>query len=501
MTLTARIARSPGAPAALAFAFVMWGIGVPSFWRDESVSVLAARMSLGELRELLAHIDTVHALYYLLLRPFAALGGELAVRLPSALAVAAATAGVTVLGRRLSAPGSWTGTYAGLVYALIPMVSRYGQEARSYALVGAVAVAATLVLLGERRSRYVGYGLLVALLGWFHLYALLLLPAHALVVLRRRGEILPWLVSLAGAAALLAPLVYLASGQRDEQLFWLKTPDLAALAQFGVEISGGPVSWRDAATPPLFLALLGLLTLLGAWYGSRTTVLGSRGALTAAIPGSSTAFVMPPGSRAVFATAPVSLAAVAVPWALVPVALSFAISQVYPVYNPRYVMFVLPALALLAGAALASVPPRRVPVGVAVLAALAVLSASAQLTIRGPANRPDDLRALAAELGAAERPGDAVLYMPERFWLFVSVYGGPYEKLAPFDPEAERVWLVSRRVLGAEWSSDPRLAALKRGFVKAGPTRRSGAVRVTLYTRRLPSNHERPPAAARARPS
>lgn len=476
MTLTARIARSPGAPAALAFAFVMWGIGVPSFWRDESVSVLAARMSFGELRELLAHIDTVHALYYLLLRPFAS-GGEVAVRLPSALAVAGATAGITALGRRLSAPGSWTGTYAGLVYALIPMVSRYGQEARSYALVSAVAVSATLVLLGERRSRYVGYGLLVALLGWFHLYALLLLPAHALVVLRRRGEILPWLVSLAGAAALLAPLVYLASGQRDEQLFWLKTPDLAALAQFGVEISGGPVSWRDAATPPLFLTLLGLLVLLGTWYGSRPTVPASPGAL------------------------PVSLAAVAVPWALVPVALSFAISQVYPVYNPRYVMFVLPALALLAGAALASVPPRRVPVGVAVLAVLAVLSASAQLTVRGPANRPDDLRTLAAELGAAERPGDAVLYMPERFWLFVSVYGGPYEKLVPFKPEAERVWLVSRRILGAEWSSDPRLAALKRGFVKAGPTRRSGAVRVTLYTRRLPSNHERPPAAARARPS
>ncbi|MFD0891903.1 hypothetical protein ACFQ08_45740, partial [Streptosporangium algeriense] len=119
----------------------------------------------------------------------------------------------------------------------------------------------------------------------------------------------------------------------------------------------------------------------------------------------------------------------------------------------------------------------------------------------GPANRPDDLRTLAAELGAAERPGDAVLYMPERFWLFVSVYGEPYGKLAPFSPGAERVWLVSRRILGTEWRDDPRLAALKRGFTKAGPTRTSGAVRVTLYTRRLPSKHERPSAAARARPS
>ncbi len=501
MTPTVRILRSPATPAALAFVFVLWRIGVPSFWRDESVSVLAATMSFAELRELLDHIDTVHALYYLMLRPFAAFGGEFAVRLPSALAVAGATFGIAAIGRRLATArtGPWVGQLAALVYAMVPMVTRYGQEARSYALVSAVAVAATWVLLGERRSRYAGYGLLIALLGWLHLYALLLLPAHAVTVVRRRGEIVAWLASLTGAGVLLAPLVVVASGQRDDQLFWLKVPGLADLAQFGVEISGGPVSWRSSVLPSLFLALLLLLVLAGAWYGARP---GTRQeAQTGTQPGTQpdaagsdgTAEVRKEGegewpggvARSRAGAARPSLAAVTVPWAFLPVLLSFAISQVYPVYNARYVLFVLPAFALLAGAGLTAL--RRTPVSLAVLAVLAALSVSAHLTLRGPANRPDDLRTLAAELGARERPGDAVLYMPERFRLFVAVYGEPYRRLVPFSPGADRVWLVSRRILGTEWQDDPRLRELRRGFRKAGQTRISGAVRITLYTRRIPS--------------
>lgn len=431
---------------------------------------MAATMPLGELWELLHHIDAVHALYYFLLRPFAAFDGEFAARLPSALAVAAAAFGVAAIGRRSAAPrlgteagseagseagagaGAEAGLFAGLVYAVLPMVSRYGQEARSYALVSAVAVAATWVLLGERRSRYVGYGLLVALLGWFHLYALLLLPAHAVVVARGRGrgEIVPWSVSVAGAGLLLAPLAVVASGQRDEQLFWLKVPGLGDLAGFGVEMVGGGQPWRATLLPALLLALLVALVLLGAWYGRRSRT-----------------------------------AAVAVPWLLLPVALSFLISQVYPVYNARYVMFVLPAVALLAGVGLVAL--RRAPLRWAVLAVLVALSTTAHLAVREPAARPDDLRALAAELSGRERPGDAVLYMPERFRLFVAVYGEPYDRLGPPGPGTDRVWLVSRRVLGTEWLEDPRLRELKRDFRKTGQTRISGAVRITLYTRRLPS--------------
>ena len=171
---------------------------------------------------------------------------------------------------------------------------------------------------------------------------------------------------------------------------------------------------------------------------------------------------------------------VALPWVILPVALSFAISQVYPIYNPRYVLFVIPALALLAGAGLAAL--RRTPVGLAVFMVLAVLSVNAHLAIREPDARPDDLRTLAAALSAEQRPGDAVLYAPVNYRLFVAVYGEPYRKLVEPGPRSTRVWLVSRRLRGTKWENDPRLKELRREF-RGGPTRIFGSVRLTLYTR------------------
>ncbi|MDP9865143.1 mannosyltransferase [Streptosporangium brasiliense] len=485
----------------LAFVSVLWGIGTPSFWRDESVSVLAATMPFDELWRLLDDIDAVHALYYLMLRPFAAFGGETAARLPSALGVAGAAFGIAAIGRKLATPR--VGLLAGLVYALLPMVSRYGQEARSYALVSAVAVAATWVLLGERRSRYAGYGLLIALLGWFHLYALLLLPAHACVVVRRRAEIVPWLASLAGAGALLAPLALIAAGQREEQLFWLKVPGLDGLGQLGVDIAGGDAAWAAPLLPALFLAALIALVLFGIWRGVRPAgragtggaAAGGEGPVAGAVRGPGSGGARPPGTAPgqVSAGTPPpgtapgrpSLVWVALPWAVLPVVLSLLISQVHPVYSPRYVLFAVPGLALLAGAGLAALG--RAPASWAALTALAVLSTSAHLAVRAPANRPDDLRTLAAVLSAEQRPGDALLYVPERFRLFVAVYGEPYRRLGPPGPDSRRVWVVSRRLNGPRWTGYPTLKALEREFTK-GRTRVFGAVHITLYTRaRIPS--------------
>lgn len=461
--------------AVLAFVIVLWRIGVPSFWRDESVSVMAATMSFDELWALFGEIDTVHALYYLLLRPFASFGGELAVRLPSALAVAGTTFGIVALGRRVATP--WAGLFAGLVYTVLPMVSRYGQEARSYALISAVAVAATWVLLGERRSRYLGYGLLIALLGWFHLYALLLLPAHAVtVVLRRRSETVLWLTAVAGAGLLIAPLVAVAAGQRDDQLFWLKVPGPAELRELGQELAGGWRAWDATPLPALFLGLLLVLVLLGILWAMRP---GSPAGPGAGAPPGESPDAGPSGSWRQETGRPL-LASVALPWMILPVVLSFAISQVYPIYNARYVFFVVPALALLAGAGLAA--PRRTPVGLAVFAVLAALSVNAHLAVREPDSRPDDLRTLAAVLGAEQRPGDAVLYVPANHRLFVAAYGEPYRRLVEPGPRSTRVWLLSPRLRGTEWENDPRLEELSGEF-RRGPARAFGSIRLTLYTR------------------
>ncbi|MEU8201021.1 glycosyltransferase family 39 protein [Streptosporangium sp. NPDC049046] len=427
-------------PAVAAMLIGLWGITTPSFWRDESVSVLAASMPIDDLWHLLGSIDRVHALYYLLLRPFAAFStGELAMRLPSAIATAAAAYGIAVLGRRLATPGA--GLLAGSLYAVLPMVSRYAQEARSYAIVTAVAVLATWVLIeaARRSSRrwYAAYGACLVLLGWFHVYALLLVVAHAVTVLWwrqaprsapsspslsasespsasvpvSRSEIARFAGALAVAAAGIVPLALLAAGQREAQLSWLKPSKLTDVVWFGEEVAG--TGWAAL----LLIALM----LIGAFSGGRLT-------------------------------------AVALPWALLPF-VSMAISVVYPVFQPRYVLFAVPATALLAGAGLNALRPRALGwIGVLLVAALTVPT---HLTIREPDTRPDDLRDMAATLLARQRPGDAVLYVTKNRRLFVAVYEDAYRDLrdltyAPGRREprtaaqftaalegVERVWLVS----------------------------------------------------------
>lgn len=65
--------------------------------------------------------------------------------IPSAIAMAVAALGVAAIGCRAM---SWqAGLLSGLVFAVLPLTSRFGQEARSYALVTAFAVLASYLLL------------------------------------------------------------------------------------------------------------------------------------------------------------------------------------------------------------------------------------------------------------------------------------------------------------------------------------------------------------------
>ena len=117
---------------------------------------------------------------------------ELVTRLPSAVAMAVAAIAVAGIGRRLVSRRA--GLLAGLVFAALPEVSRYGQEARSYATVSALAAVASYLLvrvLAEagpdhprpRRRWLIGYGAAVAALGMVNIFGLVIIPAHGLTVL------------------------------------------------------------------------------------------------------------------------------------------------------------------------------------------------------------------------------------------------------------------------------------------------------------------------------
>ncbi|MFI6599605.1 glycosyltransferase family 39 protein [Nonomuraea sp. NPDC050536] len=457
-----------GVPPLAALGVGLAGVTVPSFWRDESVSAAAARMPWDRLWRLLGSMDAVHGLYYLLLRPLVAVFGvgEVVLRLPSVLAMAATAYGVCRIGERLAALR--VGIVAGLAYALLPIVSRYGQEARSYALVSAVAVLATWLLLdlveGGGWRVCLAYGGSLALLGWLHLYALLLVPSHLATVLWRPSDsgsarglwpgsgsapVRRWAVAVAGAVVAVLPLALVAVHEQ-RQVAWLRTPGVMRLAGFAYRVGG---SWVAV----VFLGGLGLAGVVVAARSER------------------------------------ALLRVALPWAVLPVALSFAISQVHPVYSPRYVLFCVPGFALLLGAvAGVAVPGGRWRwAAPAALVLLAVLVLPAQVALRRPDSRPDNLRAMAGTLAAQERPGDGVLFVPRPFRLFVGVYEAPLRVLhdityarGPFLRQADRlrrIWMVSPP--HRHWAGDRRCQELLHDpLFRVATSETIGRIRLTLFT-------------------
>src|SRR5215470_9731152 len=157
-------------PPAVTLAMMLWGLAAPSYWRDESATLSATDRSIPQLLRMLGRVDAVHGFYYLLLWPVVHFVGtrEIETRLPSALAMAAAALGIAAIGRRLRSRRA--GLYAGLVFAVMPLVTYQGHDARPYALETAVAVLATYLLLRAAESptaaRFTAYALSLVLLGY-----------------------------------------------------------------------------------------------------------------------------------------------------------------------------------------------------------------------------------------------------------------------------------------------------------------------------------------------
>jgi mannosyltransferase len=399
-------------------------IGRPSFWRDEAATISGSQRPVSAILVLTRTQDAVHGLYYLLMHVVIAVGGssETVLRLPSLIAMSLAAGLVAALGRRLArdsdlpAPAA-IGVAAGLLFALVPLTTRYAQEARPYALTTLFAVAATYCLVRGAardgtagRAWWVGYPIALLLTGAFNLFAVLLAVAHglSLVWARRRDVLWRWLAGCAAVAALLAPIAVLTAGQ-SAQLNWVTTPGPSTIASLARDFSGA-------------LVLVPVAALLG-WLGC---VAG----------------------RGVRRDAGLTLAVVALPWLVLPPVLLIVVSFAHPVYVERYVMFCLPALSLLAaaglvwlvrltgkavdGGGLASGRRAKVltfaPSGL--LAAIIMAgSVGPQIAIRQPTARADDLRAVAAVIRVHELPGDAIVYLPWQGDIVGMAYPVPFRPL------------------------------------------------------------------------
>ena len=386
--LTFRPAWLLALPPLATFAVVFWGITSSSYWRDEAASLSAAARPFGNLVRMLGHVDAVHGAYYVIIWAVVRAGGsgELATRLPSALAMAAAAAAVTALGRRWASPRA--GLAAGLIFAVLPEVSWYGQDARSYAMVTALAAFASYLLVRAMQAAgrpgagrwLIAYGAVLTVLGMANIFGLLLLAPHAVTVALacRRGAArslaLGWLAAACAAVVLVSPLMVLAWTQRG-QLAWLSPAGLAGLASLQLLI--GTTGMAIAAAVVLACAVAS-----GARRG--------RERLRASWPG--------------------RLVALTVPWLALPPAILLAVSPVTPIYAFRYIMICVPAVALLLGAGLAALGRAA---GALALAVLTALGLPFQLFIRSPGGHGDAILQADRIVAANMRPGDAVLEFKE----------------------------------------------------------------------------------------
>jgi mannosyltransferase len=379
-------------PPLLTLSLGLWGITGPSYWRDEAATLAATGRPFGRMIAMLGHVDAVHGAYYVLMWPVVRLGGtgELTTRLPSVLAMVAATAGVVAIGQRLA--GRAAGLVAGLVFAVLPEVSWFAQDARSYAIVTALAVAASYLLLrvldsGGQRRWLLAYAAGLVVLGLFNIFSLLLVPAHAVTVAltarRRRGEpgwakrpggrgplLARWAAAAGAATVLVSPLIVAGWTQR-QQISWIR-----------------PAGLRGALTVRL---------LIGPEPLTITTLLITTCAVAGAAAG-------PGRLRAWW---PPRLLSLALPWALLPATVLVAVSLVHPVWLFRYVLFCIPAVALLVGATVASLGR---PAGATALAVIVLLGLPMQVTSRQELGHGDGIRGADRVIAALRQPGDGVYW-------------------------------------------------------------------------------------------
>jgi mannosyltransferase len=363
-------------PLLLALLLGFWQLGGPRLWRDELSSWSAARRNLGELWGLLGHVDAVSGAYYYFLHFWTGLFGDSAValRTPSVLATALSAALTAVIGKRLFS--ARVGLWAGLLFAMTPLVIRYAQEARVYAMVDTVVLLATLRLLtildcrenpGPRRMalRWLGYTGLMALTGLLHLVALSVLTGHLwLVLTRRRRAWRGFVPSVVLTFAVLAPLLVAGHHQSGRQLNWTVRPNVFALPGL---LGSLTASW------PVTIALLALTVV---------ACLNRAGWILLPLPA-------------------------------LPVLTVWLVSQGSTSYwVERYMLFVVPFWVIIAAAGAERLPAARwtAPVSLLLVAALAF---PYQVTLRQmDSHATTDWQGAADFIAAGFRPGDA--FAPER---------------------------------------------------------------------------------------
>ena len=312
------------------------------FWFDECFSVELARIDWRNFLHLMWWREANMSFYYMLLRVWLHLGqSPFFIRSLSAIISAATLPAIYWVAKLLY--DRRAALIATALLALNAYSVRYSQEARSYALFLLLATISSGFLISWTRKsqldlrsqsatstdqarRIWGYVLVNVLAAYAHFYALLLLVAHWIALRLAssgRGEdaaSAQWRGTWRTIGLAVLPLLAFVGKTGAGPIRWIQRPGLRDVAEFFKYLSGGN-NW----ILPLIVAISCIAAL--APFG-RTLWLRH-------------------ASWEVWRCQFLLL------WLLFPILLTIVLSFARPVFLPRYMIFCLPALLILAAAGLA----------------------------------------------------------------------------------------------------------------------------------------------------
>lgn len=405
-------------------------LGSKSFWMDEGFSAYMARADYPSFLNFVRHGEINMAAYYVLLRLWTHWSvGESFIRLLSVIASAATIPLVYLVGKWLFTPRA--GLIAAALLAVHPGHIEYAQEARSYALAVFLVCLTSLFLLrclSQDRPRDYAFFCGAAVLAIYsHILAALIPLAQSPAALRRlpTRSWRPFALACLCGALLLLPAAFIVWTTGSSSAQWIPPLSLHMLLRVWWLLTVGKFGW---------IYLLAWLAAL--WNGSRYARSEQRWAL---------AFLLC--------------------WLLLPFAFLFAISIFKPLLVPRFLLFCVPAAALLAAQGVNSFhrPSNWLLFALIVAASLA--------GVRSYYRRPKpDWRGAAAQIFSQSRSGDAVLVTPAYGHFTLDYYRQlagvssdrlPYAaaggQIEPNHAQASRLWLV---VYGGQGANQPARQAI-----------------------------------------
>ncbi len=488
-----------------------------SLWFDETYSIGLASQPLHVMWGYIWSREPNMQLYYLTLHLWLSLTAKLGfypteviVRLPSAFFAALSSVAVYALGRSFF--GQTAGVIGGILYSLSFYTLMVAQQTRSYSMQMLFIILAWYMLFGalseERETRWwwALFTLFTTLALYAQLFSFFLIVAQltglaALLIFpgpwraRARRALRPAIISLASTSILILPLIYAAR-------------------------HGGHTNWVPAAT---FKDVRDIF-LYDVSSGNSVYLYILLGLIACGLALATLARLIPPRASAPQRSttedwlawrleSPPPGALLLLCWLVVPFGLTYAITQPYlnlHFFFNRYEVVIMPAICLLAGVALQTLPARALRVAVIVaLLEVAVVSAPYYYSH----NQIQDFRDPIFWLQARYQAGDGIVCFPNELCSIpTQAYLSAYPGAARFDADSpgsyswvkgyaipptvarvkayaahhDRIFYIVA-TLGGTKSDGATDAAIRQWlsthYILSGQTSASGVV-VFLYTRR-----------------